>query len=200
MSRHGTLPSVDRSPRATRANRLALLLLGLILLGGGGAGLALGLGAFGDDSADRAVVDDRVTDFVADNPWLWPAVAVAAAVLGLLALRWLFLQTTGTKVALVHLETDRARGTTVLSAAAVADAVAEEVRSYRGIDRADADLRGGAPELVLTAALDGRVSPGAVTTVLLRDAVPHTRQALDRPDLPVRIQLRLAARSRRDLR
>ena len=190
MTRRGALPAVDRSPGrpGPTGSRCCCSAWSCSAVAASGS------------RADRMVIDQQVGDFAADNAWFWPAVAVAAAILGLLSLRRLFLQTTGTKVGRLHLESDRAHGTTAVSAGAVADAVTEEVRGYRGVDRADAEVRGGAPEMVLTAALDGRVPAGAVTARLLDDAVPHTRQALDRPDLPVRVQLRLASRSRRDLR
>jgi len=39
-----------------------------------------------------------------------------------------------------------------------------------------------------------------IRTRIQTEAVPHVRQALDVPDLPVRLELRLAGASRRDLR
>lgn len=196
--RSGTLSKVDRTPRTTRTNRVALGLLGLLLLAAGGAGLALGLGAFGSARAGRPVINSEVTD-AADNRWFWLLVALGAAILTVLAVLWLLAQTHTDRVRSFDLEPDRSRGRTLLDTGAVTDAVAEEIGGYRGVSRAHASLRNsaGAPELLLRTSLDGRASARGVAERVVTEAAPRTRQALDVTELPVHLEMRLAPRSRR---
>lgn len=199
MSRRpGTLPRVDRTPRTTRTNRIVLGLLGLLLLAAGAGGLALGLGAFGSERAGRAVISSDVTD-AADNRWFWPLVALGAAILTVLAVLWLLAQTRTDRVRSFDVEPDRSRGRTLLRTSAVTDAVAEELGGHRGVSRAHASMRGSAsaPELLLRTSLDGRTSARDVAERVVTETVPRTRQALDVAELPVRLEMRLATRSRR---
>lgn len=199
MSRpSGTLPTVDRTPRTTRTNRVVLGLLGLLLLAAGGGGLALGLGAFGSARAGRPVISSDVTD-AADNRWFWLLVALGAAIVTVLAVLWLLAQTRTARVRTFNMEPDRSRGRTLLHTGAVTDAVAEEVGGYRGVSRAHASMRGsaGAPELLLRTSLDGRTSARGVAERVVTETAPRTRQALDVTELPVRLEMRLAPRSRR---
>lgn len=199
MSRRpGTLPTVDRTPRTTRTNRVVLGLLGLLLLAAGGGGLALGLGAFGSARAGRPVISSDVTD-AADSRWFWLLVALAAAIVTVLAVLWLLAQTRTDRVRSFDMEPDRVRGRTLLRSGAVTDAVADEVGGYRGVGRAIASIRGSAstPALLLRTALDGRTSALAVAERVVTETAPRTRQALDVSELPVRLEMRLAVRSRR---
>jgi hypothetical protein len=193
--RSGTLPTLDRTPRTTRTNRIVLGLVGLLLLVAGGGGLALGLGAFGDARAGRPVISTDVTD-TADKGWFWPAVALGAAILTVLAVLWLVAQTRTDRVRSFDMEPDRSRGRTLLHTGAVADAVAEEVGGYRGVSRAHASMRGSAhaPELLLRTSLDGRTSARGVAERVVTETAPRTRQALDVAGLPVRLEMRLAPR------
>jgi hypothetical protein len=199
MSRRpGTLPTVDRTPRTTRTNRVVLGLLGLLLLAAGAGGLALGLGAFGSARAGRPVISSDVTD-AADNRWFWPLVALGAAILTVLAVLWLLAQARTDRVRSFDMEPDRSRGRTLLHTRAVTDAVAEEVGRYRGVSRAHASMRGsaGAPELLLRTSLDGRTSARGVAERVVTETAPRTRQVLDVTQLAVRLEMRLAPRSRR---
>jgi hypothetical protein len=194
----GTFASLDRTSRTTRTNRLLLGLLGLVLLAAGAGGLALGLGVFGSRRADQPVISNSVTD-TASHRWFWPLVAVAAAIIAVLALRWLLVQTRTDRVRAFDLEADRSRGRTILQTGAVVDAVSEEVRGYRGVTKAHTSVRGsaGAPELVLRTSLDGRAPARDVAERVVTETAPHTREALDAPELPVRLEMRLAPRTRR---
>jgi hypothetical protein len=196
--RSGTLPTVDRTPRATRTNRVALGLLGLLLLAAGSGGLALGLGVLGSARAGRTVISSDVTD-IADNRWFWLLVALGAAILTVLAVLWLLAQTRTDRVRSFDMELDRSRGRTLLQTGAVTDAIVEEVGGYRGVGRAHASMRGSAwaPELLLRASLDGRATAQSVAERVVTETAPRTRLALDVTELPVRLEMRLAARGRR---
>ena len=195
--RPGTMATVDRTPRTTRTNRIVLGLIGLLLLVASGSGLALGLGAFGSARAARPVISSDVTD-AADNRWFWLLVALGAAIVTVLAVLWLLAQVGTDRVRSFDMEPDRSRGRTVLHAGAVTDAVSAEVGGYRGVSRSHASMRGaGAPELLLRTSLDGRTSARGVAERVVTETAPRTRQALDVTELPIRLEMRLAPRSRR---
>lgn len=196
------LAPISRAPRTRRANRSVLAFLGLLLLAAGAAGVAAGVGLLGDDIHTRKVIPAYTRDWVARHGWFWIAVAAGSILVALLALRWLFAQVATNRVASLEVEANRENGRTVLAGRAITDAVAEEIRSYRGVSGASAHLLGDrtAPTLLVQAALDGRVNPAEARGRIQTDALVHARQALDAPDLPVRLELRLATGSRRDPR
>ena len=190
-----------RARGVVRANRVVLALLGLLLTAAGAAALAAGLGLFGARFSDRPVLDRPVASFVDASAWFWPVVAVAGGLLALLCLWWLLAQARSDRVAEVPLARDPRRGDTELAAAALTDAVEDEVEGYRGVTRARAGLSGAstAPLLTLTVTLDGRVDAGELHRRIVDDAVAHARQALGKPDLPARVELVLPRRARRNV-
>ena len=198
----GTLAPTSRAPGTRRANRGILALIGLLLLIAGAAGIAAGAGLFGGTFKKKKVIDQDYRDWVAAHDWFWLAVAGGSILIALLALRWLLAQASTTRVSHLDVESDRTAGRTVLSGSAVTDAVTNEIKGYRGISGATAHLLGtrGAPTLLIHAGLDGRGDPAEIRRRIQTDAVAHARQALDKPDLPVRLELRLASASPRDLR
>jgi hypothetical protein len=197
-----TLAPVSRSPRTRRANRTVLALIGLVLLVAGAAGIAAGAGLFGDTFRTRKVIDQDYREWVIRHDWFWLAVAAGSILIAVLALRWLFAQTSTSRVSQLDIESDRSAGRTVLSGGAVTGALTQEIESYRGVSSASAHLLGsrGAPTLLVHAGLDGRRDPGDVRTRIQSEAIAHARQALEKPDLPVRLEIRLASSSPRDLR
>jgi hypothetical protein len=178
---------------ADRTNRATLLLMALLLvIVGLGAGAA-SLGAFGNSGQHSRLIANPVGHFIGTNgPWLWPVAAAAAAVLVLLALRWLFA---------LLFSTDRAgdlpigpadrTGRTTLASGALTDAVAEEVESYLGVESARARLIGNGrdPELVVTAALQETANLMALRERIETGALAHARSALDNPSLPIQLHL-----------
>lgn len=197
-----TLPAVARSPRTRRTNRGVLALLGLLLLAAGTAGIAAGAGAFGDNIRHRKAIPQYTRQWVYSHDWFWLAVAAGSILIALLALRWLLTQTSTNRVARFDLEPDHRTGRTVLAARAVTDAVAEEIESYRGVTGASAQLIGSAATatLLLRVTLDDRTDPTTVRDRVETEAVRHARQALDKTTMPVRLELGLAGRTRRDVR
>lgn len=198
----GTLAPSSRAPGTRRTNRSVLALIGLLLLVAGAAGIAAGTGLFGNSFRKTKVIDQDYRHWVARHDWFWLAVAAGSILIALLALRWLFAQATTTRVSHLDVESDRSAGRTVLAGSAVTGAVAGVVGSYRGVSNATAHLLGtrGAPTLLIHATLDGRGDPAEIRRRIQADAVAQARQALDKPDLPVRLELRLASASQRDLR
>lgn len=198
----GTLAPTSRAPGTRRANRSVLALIGLVLLLAGAAGTAAGTGLFGNSFKKTNVIDQDYRDWVASHDWFWLAVAAGSILIALLALRWLLAQASTDRLSHLDLESDRSAGRTVLSGGAVTDAVAGEIEGYRGISGASAHLLGtrGTPTLLIHATLDGRGDPAELRRRIQTDAIAHARQSLDKPDLPVRLELRLAGTARRDLR
>lgn len=187
-----TLPPEQLSPATTRANRVVLLVIGVILLVGGLAALLVGLGVFGSDRAEQPVLTGEASQFADDNAfWFWPLVALVAIIVGLLALWWLLIQARSNRVPTVDLEQDRTRGRTRVHADAVTDAVADEIESYRGVTSASARLVESSlgPRLSLRVNLDGRTDIGEVRRRVESQALAHTRTALSTDELPTRLEL-----------
>jgi hypothetical protein len=194
-----TIPALDRTPVATRTNRSALALIGLLLLAAGVAGLVVSFGGLGAEARGESVLDPATRSFAATHDWFWIAVAAAALLVAILALLWLRAQLSTNRVRTMNLESDRSRGTTRLEVAALERACADELQSRRGIGRARAIMLGSgyAPRLVLFISLDGREDLGAVDRAVQSDILPKIRQALESPDLPVRIEYAMARQTGR---
>lgn len=186
------------NPGADRANRSVLLLLGLLLTAAAAVGLVVSYGAFGVDRARRPVFTTSGQDFVNRNHgWFWPAVAIAAVLLGLLALRWLLAQLGSDRAGTLPLEPDTRQGSTRLAASALTGALTEEIESYQGVRQASARLLHDPrqPDLVLTVSLNERADLSALRNRIEDHAIRHARQALSR-DLPVELEIRLTAGER----
>lgn len=189
-----TLPTLDRTPVATRTNRGVLVLLGLLLLAAGAVGLVVSFGGFGVGRQERPVLDPSARSFAASHAWFWLAVAAAALLLTVLAWLWLRAQLSTSRVRTINLESDRSRGATRLDVSALERACADELQSRRGIGRTNALMLGSQydPQLVLFISLDGRESLRVVDRAVQSEVLTKIRQALDNPDLPVRIEYKLA--------
>lgn len=197
-----SLPPTVRSARTRRTNRVVLGLLGVVFLAAGVAGLIAGFGVFGSGVRHQAVLLGTASRYARHHTWVWAAVGASGGLLALLGLAWLVVQFTSDRVRTVDVSDDPRRGRTTLDAAAVTDAVIDEIEGYHGVQRASARLvrqRGG-PALLVRTALDGRVDPAEIRTRIQTEALAHARRALDDPRLPARLELRLAPRRVRDIR
>jgi hypothetical protein len=183
---------------ADRTNRVMLLLLALVLIAIGAAAGAASLGAFGTATRHRPLIANPAGTFIGgQGGWLWPATAVAAVIIVLLALRWLLA---------LLLSTDRSgdlpitpggsAGRTTLVARALTEAVAEEVESYRGVHSARARLLGDPtdPELVVTAALEETADFAALRQRIETAALTHARSAVANPSMPTQLDLTVTAK------
>lgn len=178
--------------RTARLDRTLLVLLGALLTAAGVLTLLAGLGIFGSTLRNNSVLDNAVGRFFGHNgQWLWPLVALAALALGCLALRWLTGQLAPTAVRDLQLDPGSTTGQTQLSSSALTGAVSGEIRDYRGVTGASARFTGDEqePALHLRVRLDTRADVVAVRDRIETEAVAHVRQALEDPDLPIRLDL-----------
>lgn len=191
-----TVPVLDTSPVPTRTNRSVLLFLGLLLTAAGLLGLVLGFGGFGVAARERPVLDQATRSFAAEHDWFWLVVALVALVVALLCLWWLRAQLSSDRLRSLELERDRSRGTTTLATSAVERACANELQSRRGIDRATATMLGTEYDqnVALVVQLDGREPLRHIDDVVHREVLPMVRRVLENPELPVRVDYRLARR------
>jgi hypothetical protein len=197
-----TLAAESRAPGTVRVNRIFITVLGLLLAAAGAAGLATALGLFGRRLSDQPVLSPTVEDFVDDNRWFWPVVAIAAGLLALLCLWWLLLQTRSNRLSELRLVTDPQRGHTDLTTRALTHALIDEIEGYHGVTDVTAHLSGtsAAPELSLTVALDGRVGPAEIHRRITAEAILHARLALSTDLLSTRLELQLPRTRQRDVR
>jgi hypothetical protein len=177
---------------ADRTNRAILSLFALLLIAVGLIAALISFGAFGVPAAQAPLLDNPVRFYVGrQGAWLWPVIAVAAAVLALLAARWLTALLFSTdRVGQIRIATD-----TTLLATALTDAVAEEIKTYPGVHSAKARLVGDPtiPELVISASLHLDADVRALRHRIEANAVTHARQALDKPNLRVILDLTITA-------
>lgn len=193
-----TVPVLDKTPVPTRTNRSVLLFLGLLLAAAGLLGLIVGFGGFGSTARHRLVLDPATRAFPAEHDWFWLAVAVLALIVAVLSLLWLRAQLATDRLRSLELERDRSRGTTTLAASAVERACVEQLQSRRGIRRATATMLGTEYDqrLAVVVQLDGRETLRQIDTIVQADLLPHVRRVLESPELPVRVDYRLARRPR----
>jgi hypothetical protein len=183
---------------ADRTNRAMLVLLAAAMMAAGGAAGAASLGAFGSPTQHATLLDNPAGHFVGTHgDWLWPAAAVVAAILVLLAFGWL--------IALLF-STDRSgdlqispRGQserTILAAPALTEAVLEEIGSYRGVSSARARLLGDPsdPRLAVTAALEENADFNALRRRIETEALVHARLAVEDMTLPTRLDLTVTSK------
>jgi hypothetical protein len=178
---------------ADRTNRVVLAIFGLVLLAVGVAGLIASLGGFGKAFADKALFTNRVSRYFGEQgSWLWPVIAVGCALVALLMLRWIYVLLVSTDRADdIVFRGDPDPGRTVLRPAALAAAVRDEISTYHGVSSAKARVLGdpGDPRLVVTVAALTTADIPALRQRIETQAFAHSRQALEKADLPIRMFL-----------
>jgi len=174
--------------RAARGNRLGLALLGLALLAAGAALTARSRGWYGGPAA-TSLYPPAARHYLHAHPWIWPAAAAAAIIIGLACLRWLLIQPR--RDLLRHIRLDTGQGTepgagrTTLPAAALANVIEDDLAAQPGIRRASAALTGSPdqPQLWLAVTTDTQADPGRLLSHLTSDLLPGVRTSLGQPDL-----------------
>ncbi|MGI8668009.1 MAG: alkaline shock response membrane anchor protein AmaP [Jatrophihabitans sp.] len=184
---------------ADKTNRAMLVLLSLVLVAAGAAGLAASAGLMGSVTKRGALTHNRVGAFIGRNgDWLWPLAAVAALLIVLVALRWLLalLFTTDRAGDLRYRSEGDVHGRTFLSDSALTSAVTEEIRSYRGVHAAQARLIGDDhdPQLAVVVTLEDSADLAGLRHRIETQALCHARQATGKPDLPIRLDLAITTK------
>lgn len=183
---------------ADRTNRLVLTLFALVLIAGGTAGALAGFGVFGDTTRHDRLLSNRVGRyFSVHGIWLWPVIATAAAIVVVLALRWLYLLLFSTdRAGDLKLSGDRSAGRTTLVPAALTDAVTDEIASYPGVHAARARVTGdsSSPRLAISVTLEHSADLAALRKRIETNAARNAREALDNPELPIMIDLTVTDR------
>lgn len=179
--------------RGDGLHRSLLLLTGLVLLVGGVAGLLVGAGAIGHQIRHKPVFDNFIAAYIGRHgQWLWPLIALAVVVLGFLALRWIGVQFHTSTTRELDLPAERGGGRTLVSPSALTSALTGEIESYHGVTSAHARWLGQPRDagLALSVTHARDVDLPALLQRLEADALVHLRTALDRPDLPVTLDLK----------
>lgn len=189
--------------RADRRNRTGLMLVGLILAGVGGYGLARGWGAFGDSAASEPLLAESWRSFVARNQNLfWTGAALASLLIAWIGLRWLRAQLAESTPRRIDLTHHGDGGTTVIMPAGAAQALASDVERYGGVASASARLTGDqdAPEVDLRVDVADSCHVPALLARIEDDALERFRRALDLEALDANIEFRLTTPNRRRVR
>lgn len=184
--------------RTARGNRTGLALVGVLLAGAGTAAILRGASVAPEvlGAAGLPILDPPTRE-LADQAWFWGALAAILVVIGLLALRWLLVQTRTDAIRSIRLETDTRRGGTTLPARAVTGALQEDLADCPQLQKVQATLTRG-PALHLTLTLPAAAEPigtaGDVSAAKRRlaQALARHRQALEVDDLPTVVQVRVA--------
>ena len=184
---------------ADKTNRTILLLFGLIVLVAGVAGLLTNQGVFSTSLASKALFDNPISRYIGDNgAWLWPVFAVVCAIIAVLCLRWIVTLLTSTdRAGDMTLPGDKSAGRTTVKGSAFTTALVTELETYRGVDSAQARLVGddNNPDLVVRVTAMVSVDIGALRHRIETEALAHARQVLERPDLPIRLDLDVSRKS-----
>jgi hypothetical protein len=183
---------------ADRTNRTMLILFALLLIAVGLDAGAASIGVYGTSTKNSTLMDNPTGRyFGAHGVWLWPVVAVAALIIGLLALRWLIallFSTDRSGDLLIHPSTGAGR--TTLANGALTDAVVGEIEGYRGVNTARARLIGDRedPELVVTAGLEETADFTGLRQRIETEALTHARQAVGNMALPTQLDLTITTK------
>lgn len=178
--------------RTGHTNRIGLTLFGLVSIAIGGTGLARALnlspGLLG--AGRDPILDDGTRRFATDHWWFWPALAVIAALVALLALTWLAVQVRP-HLRYLGLEPESRHGITQLTARTVAHAVEDDLVGGSQIQRAHAMFTGASinPRLILTVRFRVGTDP-TDARVRIQHAVTRLRNALETDRFTTTIQIR----------
>jgi hypothetical protein len=181
--------------RPARLNRTLLLIVAIVLLAAAAFTLVLGSGVLagvGLTSPDRG--DPLTPGSFSPPTWVPYLTIVIAVILGLGCLRWLLAQTIRKpKTGTWRLADDPSTGTTRLDAQTAVDPLVDELEGYPGVHRASARLSGTSsrPTLHLVVGTEDAADITELRRRIDTDAIPRLCQALDLPQLPADLLIRL---------
>jgi hypothetical protein len=194
-----------RTPdRSDRLSRVVLTVLGLVLLGVGVYGLLRGYEVFGANQADEPLLTEGILDFMADNrEWFWPVATLLALAVAYLAFRWfLSLLRTTASVDEIDLTRDPDAGTVSLDGTGAANAVADDVEGYRGVESATARLvsDGARPEVYLRVEVADNADIERIRRRIEEHALTRLARALEVDAVMAHLRVDLAEPTGRVLR
>lgn len=188
--------------RADSFNRVALLLVGLLLIATGGYGLARALGVTGVAPSEGAVLPPGISDFVARNSeWFWPAVAVAGIVLAYLGWRWLLAQFPAPQQVHNLDLASKGPGSTRIRAGGAAQAWAKDAGQLDAVSSSRAWFQQGAsgPHAEMRLTVLDNSDLGVVRSHVEGEALDRLRLSLDMQALEAHVVVRLRESSERFL-
>ncbi|MEV6116743.1 alkaline shock response membrane anchor protein AmaP [Streptomyces sp. NPDC052109] len=181
--------------RGDGLHRVPLALAGLLLLGLGGAVLAVGLGApapsrwIHTGPHDVLLTKAERTHW-RDAGWWWPSVLAAPAVLVLLSLWW--LTTVLRRRRLTEIVIDTGDGeSALLRGRALESALAQDAVRREGVAHAEVFLRGGrtAPTARVRLQLEPGADPAQALQGFTAHALTHARRSAGVASLPAEVDL-----------
>ncbi len=185
--------------RTTRTNHILLSLIGVLLLAGGAYLVLRHLGRLGaQQPAHDVVYSHAQAHWLHAHNWIWLAVAAVVVVLGLIALRWLLVQPRVDRIRTLRVDRDlHAAGRTRMTADVLTDAIETDVEGYPGVERARAVLVGAVddPAIVLRVQVRPLADLGAAYRLVVDEALPAARVALDRKDVPAQVHVVITGRT-----
>ncbi|MCP2334868.1 alkaline shock response membrane anchor protein AmaP [Actinomadura rupiterrae] len=178
---------------AAGLNRVLLVLTGLVLAVAGGAGLALGLHAFGSARAHEPMLSDSTRNYASSHSWFWPTVGGVAAVLAVIGVVWLLAQGRSDRINGVVLDDGDGTGKTVVPAGTLASALQDDIEEVPGVRSARARLTGkpSAPKLRLNVTYERRADVLELRRSIQDRALARLRSALEMDRMPAVVRLRL---------
>lgn len=177
--------------RPARLNRGLLAFIGLLLLLAGAYAVAAQRGWLSWVNRSAALTPGDA----APARWVFYLVIAAAVVVGLLCLRWLGAQLFRMPTAVEwQLAQGESAGSTTLSSAIAAKAVAADIESFDGVKSASAWLSGPtrAPELHVVLTAEPRADLTELRQRVQGEAVVRLQEALSVNTIPVTMELRLS--------
>ncbi|MFE4794938.1 alkaline shock response membrane anchor protein AmaP [Streptomyces sp. NPDC056708] len=184
------------SPLLRTVNRVLLGLAGLVLICGGGAVLAAGLGLsvpswwpwYGKGDVLLSVAD---RDRWRGEGWWWPTVIAVLAVAVVLALWWLLAQPRRARLAEVLVESGDGEGA-LLRGRALEGVLADEAGALDGVARAQVVLTGrrSSPHARIRLLMEPHAAPDEALGRLTDEALAHARDSAGLAQLPAEVRLR----------
>jgi hypothetical protein len=193
-------PAKDQPPTIDRINRLLLLLLGLVLLGGAIVGLIASYGGLGEAPQQDVVLSESVREFFGRHGgWLWAVLALLALLIAYVGYRWLRSQLATTpRIREIDLTQSRPEGrrggVTVVDGVAASRALAEDIERAPGVLSSSARLIGepDSPVVVMTVEVDDAADVGAVRRRIEEQSLERLRSALEWEGVPAELRVVLA--------
>jgi hypothetical protein len=183
---------------ADRTNRTVLTLFGLLVLLAGAAGMTASVGGFGTAFSRRTLTGNRVSVYIGQHgTWVWAAAAFICLLIALAALRWILALLVSTdRAGDITVPGSKDQGTTKLHPAALTGALAGEISTYHGVDKAGGRVIGDAsnPQVVLSVTATQTADLSVLHHRVETEALAHARQTLGTPGLPIQLDLDVSRR------